>query len=316
MKSIRIEVPASSANLGPGFDALGMALDIVDEIDVTFVDAGDTILEMSGGEARSNLDPANNLLCAAYRQWAKETGAELPGARFTIRGSIPIGKGFGSSAAAIVAGLAAGAYASGSRQARDDILRIASHMEGHADNVSAAMLGGITVSFVHDSRVFSHQVVSHADMGIAIFVPSATLLTAEARACLPKTVPIRDAALNIGRTAYLVTALMWGQWELLGPAMEDSLHQQHRARLIPALPDLISAAREAGAYGAALSGGGPAVVALCPPRQTEAIGIHMETAARQRGWDGDLLQTRIRDRGLSLRLLDVPEGEPDDPKTL
>jgi homoserine kinase len=319
MKRLRLEVPATSANLGPGFDTLGMALDIVDTVEVE-LDAGarDVTLDcvevddrlqvhdrlqvddrLHGDEL--HLDPHDNLICQGYRSWFAEEEKEPPGARFTLRSRIPIGKGFGSSAASLVAGLATAAFVSETKEPPERMLRLATRLEGHADNVAPAIMGGVTVAFCEGDAVYALHVANHLSLGVALFVPEETLPTAEARSALPHQVPLADAVYDLGRLAYLTTALIWGRWELIGPAMRDRLHQPYRASLIPAMDPVINAALEAGAYGAALSGGGPAVIALGPRERAVRFADAMQETACRHDWKGTSLVTQIRAAGVQLQ---------------
>ena len=300
MTRIRIEIPATSANLGPGFDSLALALDLVDTVTVQIDSTSqDVVLEKVSG-TQVQLDPHDNLLCSSYRRWAQETGIELPGARFQLESRIPIGKGFGTSAACIVAGLTAAAYAADERTPRESILQLAARLDGHADNAVAAVLGGITVAFCDEAGVHALNVANHLTLGVGVFVPDEPLPTVRARAALPDAVPMKDAVFNVSRAAYLVTALIWGRWNEIGPAMEDRLHQQYRTSLIPGMTRAIAAAREAGAYGAALSGGGPAIIALGPKSEAQSFTRAMEAAARDAHWPGHGLVTGIRHTGLTV----------------
>jgi homoserine kinase len=301
MTRFRIEVPATSANLGPGFDTLGLALDIVNTIEVELTShENEVVLAHMTGDTSEALDRHENLLCAAYRRWGEERGMTLPGARFTVETRIPTARGLGASAAAIVAGLAAGAEAAGEKQPRAAIVRLSSVMEGHADNAVAATLGGLTTAFIDGGCVHALQVVTHLSLGVALFIPDVPLRTSEARALLPDSIARRDAIFNVNRVSYLVTALMWGRWELIGPAMEDCLHQPYRSTILPALDDLIAAARGAGAYGAALSGGGPSVIALGPRECSESVARAMRLCAEERGWSGRCVVTGIRHLGVQV----------------
>lgn len=301
MSRIRIEVPATSANLGPGFDAFALALTIVNTIHAEFLpDSDDVILAGMTGEAAEPLDPMDNLLCLAYRRWGEATDSMLPGVRFNVENAIPIGRGLGASAAAVVAGLAAGAFAAGEKQPKERLLQLASIIEGHPDNAVAAVLGGMTVAFIAGETVHAMNVVNHMTLGVGLFVPAEPLLTVEARAILPTTVPLTDAVFDIGRAAYLATALIWGRWELIGPAMSDRLHQPYRARVLPALDAVIEAATSSGAYGAALSGGGPAVLALGPREDAERFTAAMEACARERSWEGKGMVSGIRHLGVQV----------------
>jgi homoserine kinase len=316
VKRLRIEAPATSANLGPGFDTLGLALDIVDVVNVELdPDGGDVLLCEENAEQA--LDSRDNLLCRAYSRWASGREINLPGARFTVERRIPISKGLGSSAANIVAGLAAaawaerdvkgeakaapGAAATRAKAAEERILRLAAILEGHADNTSAAVLGGMTAAFLEGETVRVLHVANHLALGVALYIPDAPLLTRDARAALPEKVSMEDAIFNLGRLAYLTTALIWGRWDQIGPAMEDRLHQPCRARLIPALTEVIKAAREAGAYGAALSGGGPSVIALGPMESAEAVAAAMEARAHQLDWAGKSVVSQVRDIGVQVK---------------
>lgn len=304
MTGALIEVPATSANLGPGFDSLGLALDIVDTVTAEYDAAGgETVLHAPDAP---DIDPRDNLLCRAYSAWGTDTGKELPAARFTLERRIPVARGFGSSAAAIVAGLAAARHAAGVKDDLERELRLAAAIEGHADNTTAALLGGLTVALRDGEGVRALHVANHFSFGVALFVPQAPLRTAEARAALPATVPHGDAAFNLGRVAYLVTALLWGRWEEIGVAMDDRLHQPYRAGLIPALSAVLDAAREAGAYGAALSGGGPSVIALCPRESTGAIAGAMEARAGEEGWPGEAIVTAVRHLGVTVKPVTSP----------
>jgi homoserine kinase len=303
MTTHHITVPASSANLGPGFDCLGMALNIVDEVTVDLDPGrGETCLE---GSDHFGLDRRDNLICRAYGAYALDAGVELPAATFHLESHIPVGKGFGSSAASIVAGLVAAATAAGSQldaaEVRDRLLRLAATLEGHADNTTAALLGGVTLALREGDGVRALTVVNHLTIGVVLFVPNDTLQTSDARRSLPAQVPHADAAFNASRTAYLVTALLWGRWEELGFGMEDRLHQHYREPLIPALPAVIGAARESGAYGAALSGGGPSVIALCPPERAVEVAGGMAQRARTEGWSGETIETTVRHLGVQVK---------------
>jgi homoserine kinase len=298
MKRYEITVPATSANLGPGFDCLGLALDLALTIQVEIDPAaGDVVL----AHPADGVDPSDNLIVRSYREWGEREGTDLPGARISLQSDIPVARGLGSSAACIVAGLTAAAVATETKHARDRILRWGTALEGHPDNIAAALMGGMTVAFRDGEEVRALHVANHLAMGIALFVPDGELLTREARTMIPDRVPLEDAIFDLSRLGYLVTALLWGRWDLLGPAMDDRLHQPYRAAVIPALEPVITAAREAGAYGAALSGGGPSVIALCPRGDEEAIAGAMCGRAAECDWHGTPLLTRVREQGVAVR---------------
>jgi homoserine kinase len=298
VKRLRVDVPATSANLGPGFDSLGMALDIADTFIVEFDSRGDEVVLDQAACTEAGVDRGNHYVCQAYRAYAEDAGTMLPGASFTLESRIPVGKGFGSSAAAVVAGLAAAAHAAGEKDPQDRIVRLAAKLEGHPDNSTAAALGGVTVAFCDGEQVHALNVVNHVSLGVAVFVPDDPLRTVEARAVLPNEVSVRDAVYNLSRSSYLVTALAWGRWEQLAPAMHDRMHQPYRTQLIPALEHVISAALDARACGAALSGGGPSVLALGLQEHICDIAAKMEVSAHQHDWDGRSIVTKVRSRGV------------------
>lgn len=296
--TLRIEVPATCANLGPGFDTLGIAVDLTDIVRVTFNDSSREVTLQSG---TVDLDTQDNLICRAYRLWATDTGTDLPGACFSLESRIPHARGLGSSAASIVAGLAAAARAADDKHPTKRILRLATAIEGHPDNIAPAILGGLTTAFHDGGEVLALHVASYLDLRAVLFVPENRLDTEAARRAIPATIPLEDAVYDLGRLAYLTTALIWGRWNLIGPAMRDRLHQPYRARLIPALDDLIEAALDAGAYGACLSGGGPSVLAFAPTDRSADVAAAFTSAASNRSWPGSTLDLAIRESGYTMK---------------
>lgn len=303
-----IEAPATSANLGPGFDTLGLTLNIVDRIEVDLDPASDEVLLTSQNvQADLQLHPEDNLLCRSYSEWGRASQISLPSAHFSLKSEIPIGRGLGSSAASIVAGLAAAAGSQKEKDALDRILQIGTRLEGHADNIAAAAMGGLTTAFVADGAVRALHVANHLSLGVSLFVPNLSLNTGEARAVLPESVPLGDAGFNLGRLAYLVTALSWGHWQEIGPAMQDRLHQPYRKSLNPGLDELIEAALEAGAYGASLSGSGPTVIALTSTTTATKVATAMGRCAIKHGIEGREIVTQVRQHGVTVR--ERKEGE-------
>ncbi|HZS94341.1 MAG TPA: homoserine kinase [Chloroflexota bacterium] len=305
--TLRIEVPATCANLGPGFDTLGIAVDLSDIVRVNFDMSSHSVSLRSDSV---ELDSTNNLICRAYRSWADDTDAELPGACFTLESHIPHARGLGSSAASIVAGLVAAAHAAGEKHPRERILRLATAVEGHPDNIAPAVLGGLTTAFRDGDHVRALHVASYLDLRAVLYVPEDRLDTESARRAIPSTVPLEDAVYDLGRLAYLTTALIWGRWNLIAPAMRDRLHQPYRARLVPALDDLMEAALAAGAYGACLSGGGPSVLALAPTDRAADIAAAFLSAAATLSWPGSILDLAVRESGYVIKEEKDSDGVP------
>lgn len=254
-----VEVPASSANLGPGFDALALALSLRLRVTVEALPEGPSTLEVSGeGAGRLRVDGSNRFFAALER--ALDEADVEPAAHWRARmdNEIPLARGLGSSAAAAVAGiLAAEALAGAELGSRR--LALATEIEGHPDNAAAALLGGFVV--VAGGRAARFEPPS--DLRAVVFVPEVELSTERMRAALPRNVPHHDAARNLGQTAMVVAAFATGDLSLLAAMYADRLHEPYRAEAFPALARLVEAARDAGAAGAALSGAGSSVIALC-----------------------------------------------------
>jgi len=283
MKPFTVMVPCSTSNLGAGFDAVGVALSGPDLM-VRVTPGGDRlrIAQLSGeGADRLPPDDTNRIVDAAHRAAAAAGGArhEL-GAELSIHSSIPLKRGLGSSAAAALAGALIADTLLEGRVGGDRILRTAVEMEGHPDNVVPALRGGAQVS-VRDASggVISCPIRIGAPLKAALYIPDQELATSAARAVLPKQIPMADAVHNLGRAALLVSALSEGRFELLGEAMDDRLHQPARAGLLPWLPALLAAARKGGAWGAALSGAGTTVCALCRADAAREVAKSMMDAA-------------------------------------
>ena len=285
-----VVVPCSTSNLGAGFDAIGIALGGPDLI--VRVQSGGDKLRIVGsqgeGEERLPRDDTNRVVVAALRA-AASVGADPSAlaAELSIHSSIPLKRGLGSSATAALAGaLIADRLLSG-RLGEERILATAVELEGHPDNVVPSLLGGAQVS-VRDAagRIRSCAIAIGVPLKAVLYIPDQELSTSAARAVLPRQVSLEDAVHNLGRSALFVAALSQGRTELLGEAMEDRLHQPARAGLLPWLPRLLAAARSAGAAGAALSGAGTTVCALCTPDRARDVANAMMQAAGSLGVTG------------------------------
>jgi homoserine kinase len=285
-----VVVPCSTSNLGSGFDAVGIALGGPDLlVRVTPGGAGLRIARISGeGEGRLPRDGSNRLLQAA-RLAAEAAGrsADELRAEIEVHSAIPLRRGLGSSAAAALAGVLLADRLLSGAVGEDRALGVAVRLEGHPDNVVPSLRGGAQVAVLdHSGRIVSCPIRLGAPLRAALFIPDEELETAAARAVLPQTVKLGDAVHNLGRAALLVAALQAGRLDLLAEAMDDRLHQPARATLLPWLPSLLSAAREAGAAGAALSGAGTTVLALCAPGAAHDVSRAMRDAAKARGVQG------------------------------
>jgi homoserine kinase len=259
--SVRVRVPATSANLGPAFDCAGLALTRHDVLDFAVIDAGLEVVVSGLGAAELPTDESH-LVVRAFRAACAELGWTPPGLRIVADNTIPQGRGMGSSAAAVVAGIT-GAWAlcpDVDAIDRDAVLRLATQMEGHPDNVAPCLLGGATLSWMGTTGARAARIDVDARIAPVLFVPDDTLSTHVARGLLPASVPHADAAANAGRSALLVHALA-AEPGLLLEGTEDRLHQRQRAAAMPATIDLVDRLRAAG-HAAVVSGAGPSVLVL------------------------------------------------------
>ena len=257
---VTIRVPATSANLGPAFDCAGLALTRYDHVAFSVEPAG-LAVELRGTGADVLPTDESHLVVRSFRAACAELGWTPPGLRVVAENAIPQGRGLGSSAAAVVAGvLGAWALCPGAEAVDGNaVLRLATELEGHPDNVAACLLGGLTLSWMGEGGAGADSLPVHDDVLPVVLVPDDTLSTHLARALLPELVPHADAAFNAGRSALLVHALTSGG--LLLEATEDRLHQRQRAAAMPATIDLVDRLRAAG-HAAVVSGAGPSVLVL------------------------------------------------------
>ncbi|HXQ27103.1 MAG TPA: homoserine kinase [Candidatus Acidoferrales bacterium] len=272
--SFEVRVPASTANMGAGFDCLGLALEMYLSVRATLLvkSEGRALARSRGVRGTSELpsDPDQNLIFRAMRHTAEREGFVLPRVRIAVQNEIPVAGGLGSSAAATVAGIALGFAVTGRAISKDATLQYATEMEGHPDNVAAALLGGFVVTFTRSDGTVA-AVRKHWPKVIRVIVvtPNIKLETKKSRAVLPQTVSRADAVYNLQRSALFVAALEDRRYELLWDAMQDRLHQTARQALIPGLADVLALPRMSGLLGVALSGAGPSVVALATGRYDE-----------------------------------------------
>lgn len=280
MKKVTVTVPASTANLGPGFDCLALALTLRNTVELYEAKQGLEVDVEGEGEDHIALDTTNLIVRAAEAVFAK-VGRRPEGLRVHAVNGIPIGSGMGSSSAAIVGGVAAANALVDGRLGRDELLRLAHELEGHPDNVAAALFGGLTLVSASGEELLA-RALPVPPLKVALALPDVRLSTAEARAALPAQVPLKDAVFNIGRALFTVQALTQGDYDLLRFAMADRLHQPYRKTLIPGFDAVVMEARKAGAAAIVLSGAGPALVAFAPDRHWD-IAAAMKAAFEANG---------------------------------
>jgi homoserine kinase len=278
---IRVQIPATSANLGPGFDCLGMALELYNTIEMIPGSRGLSI-DVSGEGASDLPRDENNLVFQAASRVFRQAGYAPTGIKLRLYNQIPVARGLGSSTAAIVGGVIAANLLTGGGYSIKEIISLAASMEGHADNVVPAVLGGIVVSVQADDKINYLKIKIPPSLRCVVAIPDYCLATRASREVLPNQVPFQDAVFNVGRVALLVAALQQGDLSLLGTAMEDRLHQVFRSALIPGLKKVLAATKLAGARGVTLSGAGPAIVAFADSN-LELIARVMGDTLRQNG---------------------------------
>lgn len=283
MTKIKVRVPATTANLGPGFDCLGLALDMYDLVSVE--KAQEFRLEVVGEGVQSLSRGPDNRVYHAISRVYEVTGKPLPALAIRCENHIPLARGLGSSAAAIVAGLLAGNALLDEPLASEEVFSLAATLEGHADNVAAALFGGLQVVVEGEGRLLHIDVPFPSQLKAILYIPGFELPTQKARSLLPGMVSRTDAVYNVGRAALLVAALAQADFARLEEATRDRLHQPYRQALFPAMGRLIDAALEAGARAAFLSGAGPTIVALADAGE-ETVAEALQEEGKKAGLVG------------------------------
>ena len=298
---ISVRVPATSANLGPAYDAVGLALSLSMRVNLDRAPYPSVEVRGTGVELipRGPEHPAYR----AARFVAELVGESDAHFRLVQENAIPPTRGLGGSAAALVGGAVAANDLFGGQIAAPDLLNIVCELDGHPDNAAPALLGGLVIGTLTPEGVSAVR-LEPRDLKVVVAVPDFAVSTTAARRALPERVPHRDAAFNVGRSGLLLGALATGEYELLRVAMQDRLHQPYRSHLVPGLEDVIEAALANGAYGACLSGSGPAILAFAPEAHAPRIAPAMQGAFEARGvasrsWalDVDLNGARVEPPG-------------------
>ncbi len=296
--SVSVRVPATSANLGPGFDSLGLAFALYNELKLEISDADS--LEVEGEGAASLQDNPQTIAHQAVHRVFQALQLPIKGVHLLLRNQIPLARGLGSSSAAIVGGLvAANEWARQNENvalSRQQLLDLATEIEGHPDNVAPALLGGLVVAAMGEGRIPAIQVPVPRFPRFAVWIPETELATKTARGVLPATYSRADAIFNLSRAALLVAALASGNFSALSEALRDKIHQDYRAPLVPGFAEISSAAMSAGAYGVTLSGAGPSILAWLP-EENSAIVKAMRRAASDADIAGRVLELEVDTQG-------------------
>lgn len=294
--NLTIKVPATSANLGPGFDSIGLALDLWNESTFEIAKEFSVYIE---GEGKGRVSPGrNNLILRAAQSLADHVKKDLPPLLVHCTNRIPLGSGLGSSAAATLAGLLAANALTGSMLSEQEILHFATQLEGHPDNVAPALMGGLVVSTVDGDQVLARKLPVRP-LPITVVVPEFRFPTRQARKALPHHVKMKDAVHNISHAVLLAESFRTGDMDLLTGAMTDVLHQPYRLPLIPGAQDAMEAMRSQGAA-VALSGAGPSLIAFSVDREA-SIGAAAKLAFEQAGIPARILQLSMSGRGAGVQ---------------
>ncbi|QOY38566.2 homoserine kinase [Anaerobacillus isosaccharinicus] len=275
-QKIIITVPASTANLGPGFDSIGLALNRYLQLEVTKAKAW--LFSFVGPNLEGIPQGTDNLIYEIAQQIAKKYDVLLHPCHVTVTSEIPLGKGMGSSAAAIVAAIELANQVASLQLTLDDKIRESSLIEGHPDNAAASVCGGLVIGSHSEIETFVMQ-AKVKSVDIIMMVPSQQLLTKKARGVLPTSVDFSEAVLASSISNVLVGALLTNNWPLAGEMMvRDLFHQPHRLGLVPGLQEIIATIKNYGAYGAALSGAGPTLIVFAPPGKGEEVVASLKTS--------------------------------------
>lgn len=306
-ETYEVRVPASTSNLGAGFDCFGLALELYLTVRATVaIGANEPCRVRSLGEGEplaANSRPEDNLIFQAMRLAAEREGLSLPPVRLAVHNQLPFGRGLGSSAAAIVAGITLCSSICESEIPIETALRYGLEMEGHADNVAAALHGGLVVTCTQeDGNVLVVKRRWPPEIKAIVVSPMASLKTALARGALPPAVGMKDAVFNLQRAALFGAALEAGDYDLLWEAMQDRLHQSHRQSFVPGLTEALAMPRQPGLLGLALSGSGPSVIALARDHFAE-IGEMIADRFRRCGTQTIVRLLQVENEGRKSRTL-------------
>ena len=261
-----IKVPATSANMGPGFDCVGVALELYNELWVEETDGG---IDISSADGRDIPKGEKNLIYTTIKGFYDREGLKLPGVKIVQKDSIPMTRGLGSSAACIVGGLLAANAMSGRNYTVDRLALMAAELEGHPDNSNPALMGSMVVSAMHDGEMSRIKINVPENLTFGVLIPNFALSTAESRSVLPKEYTRAQAVFNSSRTGLLIAAMMTGNLEALRVAVDDEIHQPYRKKLIRNYDDIFEKARENGSLAEYLSGAGPTLMTLITDEKAE-----------------------------------------------
>ncbi|MEE9538191.1 MAG: homoserine kinase [candidate division NC10 bacterium] len=298
-RRITIRLPASTANLGSGFDVLGLALGLYNTIEMETTSRGVEVTVEGEGAERLQGEGKRSLVVRAAEAAFAHLGVTPPGLKVHLRNEIPLKRGLGSSGTACLGGIIGAAELTGRPLSPQEILKLALPLEGHPDNITPSLVGGLTASCLSEGEVRYVKIPLPEAITVVAVIPEQQLSTAEARRALPRQVPFADAVHNVSRVALLVGAMVAGDLSLLDEATRDRLHQPYRAKLLPGMEEVLEVARRGGALAAFLSGAGSTVVALVN-QGAETVGAEMAEAWARIGLRAEVKVLAIDREGIQL----------------
>lgn len=286
-RKVTARIPASTTNLGPGFDVLGLALKLYSTVTLETV-GNNTEVVVTGVDVDKIPSTREHIAFQAVESVFQRSGVPQPeGLKLSIANGIPAIRGLGGSGTAILGGLLTANVLCDNPFSRSELLNFATSIEGHPDNVAASLYGGMVISVQEGEKIHTVQLECDPVLQVVLAIPQFTLSTQKARNILPKTVPFADAIYNISRSSLLVASIATGKLDMLSVAMKDRMHQPYRSTLIPGFNDVVEAATSAGALSIALSGAGPTIAAYCV-NNTEQVGNQMQAAFKKHGIPCDI----------------------------
>lgn len=285
---IYVKTPATTANLGCGFDSIGMAFQMYNELWAEETDSGFSVKVLREQEQPIPTDEGN-LIYKTMKDFYQAVGKKLPGIRLYQKDSIPMTRGLGSSAACVVSGLLAANELSGAKLPLEEMVQMSAKLEGHPDNAAPALLGGIVVGALDEKELKYVRIPVPEALRFAVLVPSFPLSTEAARGVLPEMVPHKDAIFNTSRAGLLIASLMTGQLENLQMSFDDRLHQPYRKSIIPNMESIFEQAKALGAKGVFLSGAGPTIVAVLDDAKDFEQKMQDYFATIDGGWTAQII---------------------------
>lgn len=302
--SVTVKVPASTANLGPGFDTIGMAFQLYTTIQMRF--STETQIQLIGENVTGLPQDKSNLLYSVAAKLFQRAGQLAPELAINVSSDIPLTRGLGSSAAAIVGAFVAANKLAGEPFSKEEIFTMATHLEGHPDNVGASLFGGIVIATMPDREeglVPYVRIPVPSALKVLVVVPDFRLSTEDARSVLPTSYSRADVVYNVGHSSLLTAALAGGRLDLLGKAMQDRIHQPYRAELVPGLTELLRNASNHGALGAALSGAGPTILCFYQSEEDrESLASYIETVMMTHKINYEILSLQPDKLGVQLQV--------------